>query len=221
MLIKKSKITLSALAVASICSFSSPSYSAILLGAKAGIDYWYADAKINGSSANDASFQPSIYASLEHFIPFVPNGKVRYTNVESELANIKFGQFDLIGYYEILDNDIVSIDIGYHFQNFKGTFRGIEFNEWQPNAYGDVRVGIPTTPLFFFTTFSGGTYDGTHTVDAEAGAIFSLDLVLIDVNFKLGYRIQDYTLNYFAGLNPLDSQRFKNQGAFLGVELNF
>ena len=218
---KKSKLTLTALAVAGVCTFSAPSYSALLLGAKVGMDYWYADAEINNIKADDASFQPSLYVSLEHFIPIVPNGKLRYTPVESSKRNISFDQFDFIGYYEILDTDLISVDVGLNIQHFTGTFRGVQFDEFQPNLYGDVRIGIPETPVSLFTTFSAGTFEETSTVDAEAGAIFTMNLALVDLNLKAGYRIQDYNFDYFKTLNPFGKQSFLNQGAFVGVEVNF
>ena len=41
------------------------------------------------------------------------------------------------------------------------------------------------------------------------------------LNFKVGYRIQDYNFDYFNTLNPFGKQSFLNQGAFVGVEVNF
>lgn len=219
---KKLNITLTALAVVGLSTLSLPSYSATFLGIKAGVDYWYADAKMNNVKVGDSSFQPSLYVSVEHFIPLVPNGKIRYTSVDvnSTLYNTTFDQIDLIGYYEILDNDLISIDVGINLQNFNGTLRGQAFDEWQPNLYGDVRIGIPATPISLFTTFSAGSFDDTHTVDAEAGGIFTVDLALIDLNFKVGYRIQDYDFNY-SSFPLAKKQSIMNQGAFVGVELNF
>ncbi|WP_407332017.1 TIGR04219 family outer membrane beta-barrel protein [Enterovibrio sp. 27052020O] len=211
---KKLNLSLAALAVAATVSL--PAQSAVLLGAKAGVDAWYADAKINDVRADDASVQGSYYVAFEHFIPLVPNAKIRYTGVESEKFNTDFTQYDLIAYYEILDNDLISFDIGLNLQKFDGRFAGQNFDEWQPAVYSDVRLGIPATPVSLFGTFSFGSYDETSTVDAEAGVLFTLGLVAADLNFKAGYRVQDYDFKYFSG-----PAKFMNDGFFGGVELNF
>lgn len=212
---KNSTRVLSTLAL--VAAFSLPAQSATLLGAKVGADFWYSDAKGNNVKADDQAFQQSYYAAIEHFIPLIPNGKIRYTGVKSGPLFTKFVQYDLIAYYEILDNDILSLDIGLNLQNFNGKVAGIDINEWQPNLYSDVSVGIPATPLSIFGSFSYGTYDGTSTVDTEAGVMFTLGLAIADLNFKAGYRIQDYEFNYF----PIKGTgNFQNNGFFAGVELS-
>lgn len=79
-----------------------------------------------------------------------------------------------------------------------------------------MRLGIPATPVSLFGSFSFGSYDENNTVDGEAGILFTVGLVAADLNFKAGYRIQDYDFNYFA-----TKQSFQNDGFFGGVELNF
>ncbi|CZF84163.1 hypothetical protein GCE9029_04239 [Grimontia celer] len=212
---KKLNLSLAALAVAG--AFAMPAQAAVLLGAKVGADAWYADAKVNDVRADDASVQPSYYAAFEHFIPLVPNAKIRYTGVESAKYDVDFTQYDLIAYYEILDNDLISFDIGLNLQKFDGRFTGRSFDEWQPAVYSDVRLGIPATPVSLFGTFSFGSYDDTSTVDAEAGVLFTLGLVAADLNFKAGYRVQDYDFNYFGA----NDGKFYNDGFFGGVEFNF
>lgn len=198
--------------------------SADILGAKAGMDFWYADAKINSISADDANFQQSYHASLEHFIPIVPNAKIRYTGVKSTINNaaslvkgdVKFDQYDLIAYYEILDNDLLILDIGLNLQHFNGTFLGKKFSEWQPNLYADGAIGLPGFPVSVFATFSAGEFDKTSTVDAEAGALYSLDLAVAAVNFKVGYRIIDHDFAYF----PTAQAKIQNTGFFFGVDVD-
>lgn len=215
---KKLNLSLAALAVAG--AFAMPAQAAVLLGAKVGADAWYADAKVNDVRADDTNVQGSYYAAFEHFIPLVPNAKIRYTGVQSNGAlteNVEFTQYDLIAYYEILDNDLISFDIGLNLQKFEGDFGPRKFDEWQPAVYSDVRLGIPATPVSLFGTFSFGSFDDTSTVDAEAGVLFTLGLVAADLNFKAGYRVQDYDFAYFDG-NP---GKFYNDGFFGGVEFNF
>lgn len=213
---KNSNLALSAFVVA---AFSLPAQSATFLGAKVGADFWFADAKVNSVNADDMTLQQSYYAAIEHFIPLVPNAKLRYTGLKSDKSQTNFSQYDLIAYYEILDNDLFTFDIGLNLQNFDGRFAGMDFNEWQPNLYSDVRVSIPATPISIFGTFSYGTFDDTSTVDAETGVIFTLPLAIADLNFKGGYRIQDYDFNYFPGANN-NNNTFRNDGFFAGVEIS-
>ncbi|MGL5291884.1 MAG: TIGR04219 family outer membrane beta-barrel protein, partial [Vibrionaceae bacterium] len=78
---------------------------------KGGVDYWYAEAKVNGIKADDAESQYSAYLAFEHFIPLLPNAKVRYTNVKATINGqpaatntTEFDQIDWIAYYELFDN---------------------------------------------------------------------------------------------------------------------
>ncbi len=193
-----------------------PAQSAALLGATAGVEYWAVDSEINNVKSSGFKADPSVYVSLEHFIPLIPNGKLRYTGVNTEDNSTDYDQFDLIAYYEILDNDLIEFDIGLNLQHFDGKYRGQTFTEWQPNLYSNVVVGIPATPLSIYGDFSYGTFDSTSTVDVEAGAMFSLSLVAASIDFKLGYRVQDYDFNYFGANDGL----IMNQGFYAGVQLS-
>lgn len=206
---------ISYLAVAIMGAFSLPSHAAMLLGADAGLDYWLVDSEINKTKTGDYEADPSVFVSLEHFIPLIPNGKFRYTGVNSAETNTDYAQYDLVAYYEILDNDLISFDIGLNFQHFDGKFNGNTFSKWQPNLYSHVDLGIPMMPLSIFGEFSYGTFDSTSTVDAEAGAKFTIDLVAASIDLKAGYRVQDYDFSYFGANNGLSM----NQGFFLGVQV--
>ncbi|PCS22699.1 TIGR04219 family outer membrane beta-barrel protein [Candidatus Enterovibrio escicola] len=212
---KKSYLYIVAIAVVGI--FSMRAHSAMLLGAKVGVDTWYSDSTINDIRTNDANNQFSYYVALEHFIPLIPNVKVRHSSMQSMKFNTDFNQMDFIAYYEILDNNLISFDVGLNLQSFNGRFNGQKFNEWQPNIYSEVRLGIPATSISLFGSLSFGSYDKTTTVDGEVGTMFTLGVAAADLNFKTGYRIQDYDFNYF-GTNK---GKFMNDGFFCGIEFNF
>ncbi|MGL5334717.1 MAG: TIGR04219 family outer membrane beta-barrel protein [Enterovibrio sp.] len=218
MLIKKQLLLPLSIAAALSCSAQ-----ADVFALKGGIDYWYADAKINSLKADDAKSQYSAYLAFEHFIPLLPNAKVRYTNVKATgvagIANItatEFDQIDWIAYYELFDNDMMSFDVGINLQHFNGKFAGRSFSEWQPNLYADGRINIPAMPLALFATFSAGTLDDSSTADAEAGALFNVNLGMLELNLKAGYRIMDHDFSYFAPA----SATIRNQGFFLGGEIH-
>lgn len=202
-----------------LCSTAPFAANADMLGATAGVDFWYADAKINDVRADDSSFQSSVYLAFEHPIPLIPNAKIRYTGVDSSKFNTDFDQYDLIAYYELLDNDLFKFDVGLNLQHFNGNFGekiNQSFSEWQPNLYATGTIGIPMLPLSIFGTFSYGDYDGTSTVDAEAGVAFSLvDFLPVSLDVKAGYRIIDHDFNYFN-----KPARIVNDGFFFGLELD-
>ncbi len=208
------KQTLTLAAITAIAALSFPA-QAKLLEVKAGIDAWYSDAKVNNVKANDSSFKPSMYVAVEHFIPLIPNVKLRYTDVKASSLNLDINQYDLIAYYEILDSKTLSFDLGINLQNFDGNFsRTQTINKWQPNLYGSVALGIPTTPMSIYSTLSIGEFDSTSTVDGEVGVQFTTGFIL-DVGLKAGYRVQDYDFNL-----PTAGKVY-NRGFFAGVELAF
>ncbi|KLV04896.1 MULTISPECIES: TIGR04219 family outer membrane beta-barrel protein [Photobacterium] len=208
------KLTLTALAGAMALAAAVPAQADVLLGAKVGADAWFTDAKINDSSAAaDSHTSGSYYLALEHFIPLVPNVRLRYTNVDN--GAVSFGQTDYTLYYEILDNDAIAFDLGLTMAKFNaGQFGAERFSEWQPALYGNVEVGIPMTPVSFFGDVNYGNYDSTRTLDALAGVKWTVPLV-VDLNLRAGYRVMDYDFDFVR-----NGGDFKTDGWFAGVEID-
>lgn len=215
---KTTSMTLAAAAFTALLAM--PSQAATLAGGKVGADAWFMDADVNNVEADDASTAGSYYAALEHPLPLIPNAKIRQTSVSvdgTRSDNVDFDQIDFVAYYEFLDNDLVSVDAGVNLQRFQsGKFQGQSFDEWQPNLYVDARVGLVGTPLNVFATVSKGEFDGTSTLDAEAGLIYQLGLVAADLNVRGGYRMIDHDFDYFNEKAELDLTGF-----FVGAELDF
>lgn len=130
-------------------STNANSYADTLLGVYAGGQMWAMETEGAFASNNElATFNyddernGSYYLALEHFVPLVPNAKVIHTTMDTNGAtnltgNLSFaGQdyavntrlgtdlslttTDYILYYEILDNDIISIDVGINAKNIDG-----------------------------------------------------------------------------------------------------
>ncbi|OOE94496.1 Fe3+-hydroxamate ABC transporter substrate-binding protein [Salinivibrio sp. AR647] len=215
---KTTSMTLAAAAFTALLAM--PSQAATLAGGKVGADAWFMDADVNNVEADDASTAGSYYAALEHPLPLIPNAKIRQTSVSvdgTRSGNVDFDQIDFVAYYEFLDNDLVSVDAGVNLQRFQsGKFQGQSFDEWQPNLYVDARVGLVGTPLNVFATVSKGEFDGTSTLDAEAGLIYQLGLIAADLNVRGGYRMIDHDFDYFNKKAELDLTGF-----FVGAELDF
>ncbi len=204
------------LAASLVFAAATPAYSATLLGADVTVNYWFSESKINSIKDDSVKTNPTLSASLEHFIPLVPNVKFGYTNVSGDY-NLDYSQYDFIAYYEILDNDLLSFDIGLNLQHFNGKFRYANLDIWQPNLYSRAVVGIPGLPVSIFGSFSYGTLDNVSTVDLEAGVSYSLDLVAAKVNFNLGYRMQDNDFGLTVLGVPIS--KIESEGFFMGVSV--
>ncbi len=206
------KLILSAAAVA--VAFAVPAQAATLLGAKVGADAWFTDAKVNNVNNGDDT-AASLYVAVEHFIPLVPNLRIRYNDIDT--GSVAFGQTDYTAYYEILDNDAVAFDIGLTVSKFNaGKFEGESFSEWQPSLYGNVEVGIPMTPVSVFGDLNFGSYDSTSTVDGQAGVKWTLPLIAADLNLRAGYRVMDYDFDFIKNSDG----KVKLDGWFAGIEID-
>lgn len=210
------KLTTSAVAAAVALAAAVPAQAAVLLGVKAGADAWFADAKVNDVKSNDDDTHFSYHLAFEHFIPLVPNARLRYTDVDA--GAVSFGQTDYTAYYEFLDNELVAFDAGITLTKFNdGKFKGESFSEWHPSLYGNAEVGLPMTPVSVFVDLNMGNYDGTNTVDGTAGLNWALPLVAADLNLRAGYRVMDYELDFIKN----SAGDVKLDGWFAGVELDF
>ncbi|MCG7585091.1 TIGR04219 family outer membrane beta-barrel protein [Photobacterium sp. OFAV2-7] len=210
------KLAISAVAAAVALAAAVPAQAAMLLGVKAGADAWFADAKVNDASTSGDDTHLSYHLAFEHFIPLVPNFRLRYADIDA--GAVSFGQTDYTAYYEILDNDAIAFDVGVTLSKFNaGKFLGEDFSEWQPNLYGNVEAGIPMTPVSVFGDLNFGNYDGTSTVDGQAGVKWSLPLIAADLNLRAGYRVMDYDFDFIKQTEG----KVKLDGWFAGVELDF
>lgn len=132
------------------------SAQADFIGVKASIDYWNYSTDLN----NPASALPqpqleddhgmSFSVAVEHPVPFLPNAKIKHSNLQAEsdqsFAGVKSHQVDLdysdfILYYEILDN-VVSADVGFGAKLLDGDLQqnftqNTEISETLPMLYAE------------------------------------------------------------------------------------
>ncbi|KJF97134.1 TIGR04219 family outer membrane beta-barrel protein [Photobacterium leiognathi] len=207
------KVMLSVAAAVALAS-AVPAQADTLLGVKVGADAWFANAKVDGNKSDDTS--GSYYASIEHFVPLVPNFMVRYNNIDT--GNVAFEQSDLTAYYEILDNDLVALDLGVTVSKFGSVKLNNDdrFSDWQPTLYGNAEIGIPATPLTVFAQANAGNFDGTRLFDGQAGVKYTIGLVAADLNIRGGYRMMDYDFDKAKNTGDVDLD-----GWFAGVEVDF
>ncbi|CAH0532416.1 hypothetical protein VST7929_00245 [Vibrio stylophorae] len=214
------KLMTSAVALAVTSALAMPAQAAMLLGAKAGVYGWVAETDVTpvgGAELNGGDdVAKGAYVAIEHFIPLIPNVKLRYHNYEAD--RFEMTQTDMIAYYEILDNDALAFDIGVNFSNYDGIDRtagGKAFDSWTPSIYSEAIIGLPATPLSLYGEMNFGSFDGTSTFDGQFGLFYTLPIPAIDVNLKAGYRVIDNDFDNFDGY----SREFNQEGFIFGAEI--
>lgn len=237
---------------------TAPVQADTLLGLYLGADGWQTSTSgsfANSTQLQEFSFgdetQTSFYAALEHPLPLLPNIRLRHNQLSAdgltslttdfsfagedfsagtELRNeVDLTNTDYVLYYEILDNDLVSLDLGINAKHIDGnlalgTSTDVSAVALQnisvviPMLYSAVKIGLPLTGLDVFAQGAYVSYDGSRVYDVQAGIAYAfVDSLALNMRVKLGYRAVNLRLddidNVYSNLN------FK--GAFAGVELHF
>lgn len=213
------------------------------------------DGNLQSFNFEDETFT-SYYAALEHPVPLVPNIKLKYTELELNGSTIldddrsfSFGgsdyvvgtqvgtvsdlsHVDYILYYEIFDNDLVSIDLGVNAKQFDGdivvtgtsqdggpnTTERVDFSGFVPLVYGRAEVGLPFTGLSVFFEGSLLAIDDSKVQDYQAGIAYALlDNLAIDLDVKAGYRSMTLELDDIDDIyTDLDASC-----PFAGIQIHF
>jgi len=222
-----------------------------------GADYQFADVSGgfgNNGGQQDFSFDDdnvgSVYAKLEHPLPLIPNLRLHYSKLSGIGATnlsrtLVFGgqQFDVASlvdqelalktaeatfYYEILDNDLASLDLGVTAKFIKGDMavmnkedgiRGEQHLEaLVPMFYGYGSFGLLGTGVELFAEINYANYDGSSLSDARFGLAYELvDIPAFDCQLQLGVKRTQLTLD---DVDHIDADvSFK--GAFAGIQLHF
>lgn len=235
--------------IASAMLLTSYNASADAIGVYAGAQVWNmaADGGHGKSSADydynyDDEVQNRFYISVEHPIPFIPNAKLAYSELKTDSnsieqksnfsdfidgsSDIDFSYIDYTLYYEILDNDLVSLDLGVTAKDFEGDldsagdfgFNDESVDEIIPMLYASVKVGLPFTGLNAFAEGNFLSFDDTTFTDYQVGIQYELiDNMLIDVSLSAGYRVVNLDLDDVDNVNA----DIDFDGAFAGVEFHF
>ena len=213
----------------------------------------FGDSGNNQANFNlDDQTQGSFYVAFEHPLPLIPNIKIARTTLDTDGVatldlddkDFSFGdqtyangsevatKFDLTYtdytlYYEIFDNDLVSIDFGITGRDFdteitvsqEGNGTGtLSASGIVPMLYAYTNIGLPFTG---FNVFGEGNFlsIGDHTLyDFQVGVSYELiDNLAVDVNLTLGYRAVQLEIDDLDNLHSdLDFQ-----GVFAGAVVHF
>ncbi|WP_428771685.1 TIGR04219 family outer membrane beta-barrel protein [Vibrio sp.] len=218
----RKSLSVAGLAALAFTSLSVAAKPGDMFEIKAGYDYWLSSTKADGQTAGGTQNQSSYYVGFEHFVPLLPNAKLRYTDVSSNPLAMSFSQMDVIGYYRLLDSNLIGLDIGLNMQQFRnGQLDTRQFDFWHPALYGDLEVNLPVLPIAIYSTVSAGNFGDNKTMDAEIGAKWIVEMGPLDLGLKAGYRAIDHSIETSQAGTPAQQQRIKLDGAYFGAELKF
>ncbi|MAD89777.1 MAG: hypothetical protein CMK64_08745 [Pseudoalteromonas sp.] len=248
------------LAAALSMAFLAPVAKAdMLLGLYVGADGWQSEnsgsfagkGQAENFNFEDKTFS-SYYAAFEHPVPLIPNIKLKYTQLELDgkttlnetfefdgqdftvgtEANLMtdFSHMDYTLYYELFDNDLVSIDFGVTVKHFDGdaTVTGIvegsertetiDFSAPIPLGYLRGEVGLPLTGLSVFAEGNLLAIDDSKIQDYQVGIAWEvIDNLAVDVAIRAGYR------SFIIELDDVDdiSTDLEASGPFAGIQVHF
>ena len=208
------KKQLCVLAIASLFSASALSDN---IGVFVGADYLSNSSDFtatDGSTADlDDSSNFSGYVAFEHFVPLIPNAKIRYSDLNADIKHgdeTKSSLANGILYYQIFDNDLFQIDLGLAYTQAKMTDKDAAIAQ----AYGAAEFAVPGTGLYLFAEALGGSVTDDDAMDASGGLGYTFNPdSLISLSVRGGYRYQ------MIDLDKVGKQ--ESSGAFAGVEAHF
>ncbi|GGW91743.1 TIGR04219 family outer membrane beta-barrel protein [Alteromonas halophila] len=249
------KLTIAALFLGSGLSFSAcaDTFAGVYVGAQGwhtGVTGGYADSENTAAFNFDDKTNSSFYVAFEHFVPFVPNAKVSRTTMDSAgttnlttdftfegntytantnvVTDSQMTSTDLILYYELFDNDLVSFDLGVNGKYIDGTFSvedtqsatsGVkDFSGIVPTLYSRFGVGLPFTGLAAYAEGSYLSFDDHTLSDYQLAVTYSfIESLAVDMTVQLGYR------NVSVDIEDLDGAYadLEYDGVFAGLELHF
>ncbi len=189
----------------------------------------------NGLKLSEKS-EGYFYFLIEHPVPLIPNLKYVNTKLSSSgsgnidasfsvngknypinssiTSSLVIDQTDTILYYEILDNDLVSFDIGLNAKKIEGKLtavtttpannESVTFSETVPMLYGAVEIGLPAG-LSLAGEISTISYSGVEFSDVTAKVMYTTDFML---GVEAGVRTQTI---------KVDVDSVKTDIAFSGV----
>lgn len=224
----------------------STAHADTLYGLYADAHYWHAKADTQVQVQTDATQkhhygdqgQLMLSASVEHPVPFLPNVRVRYADLQSKTISntdntrqkIDANSTDFIAYYEVMDN-VISLDLGLGAKRLSGhqvanDRQYLDLGTTLPMAYASAAVKLPFTGLSAKAELGLARSHKNQATDALAEVQYKfIDKALIDVGAKVGYRLLD--LDYNKVIYPAlarDGQypyKVNFKGPYAGVEVHF
>ncbi|MGB5446213.1 MAG: TIGR04219 family outer membrane beta-barrel protein [Psychromonas sp.] len=184
----------------------------------AGIDYRTTDTHQSYSDlGNDLEESNNLsgYLAFEHFIPMVPNAKLRYSDLSSETTadstQIDSSVSNAILYYQLFENHLFDFNLGLAYTRLDSDFQNISADLAQ--AYFAAKFFVPATGISAFTEIISGSLNNDTANDIELGLAYTFNPdSIVNIAVRAGYRLQDFTV---------DDAEQENKGLFAGMEVHF
>lgn len=201
---------------AAVASLISMPTMADFLGVYAGIDYRTTTNTYLGSELEDTN-NLSGYIAFEHFIPILPNAKLKYSDLSTDTTNsstIENSAGNAILYYELFDNGLFEVDFGLAYTRLTMDSRNADLRGDLGQAYLAAKVHIPATGIHAFAEVIAGSVVDDNATDAELGLAYTFnpDSVILNFSVRTGYRYQEMEINNLT---------LENKGLFAGLQAHF
>lgn len=248
---KKSALSIVFLAALAVPAVMADTIGGVYLGA----DLHFADAKGGfGQAGNqqDFSFEEkklsSFYIKVEHPIPLLPNVKIQRNDLTTDgttrldrtfvfdnqifavgtdvAQDVDLSNIDATFYYELVDNDLVSLDLGLTAKYLDGDISVAAQNRTAtqelsvvvPMGYAYGSFGLLGTGTKIFAEVNYVSYDGSSLSDMQLGIAYELiDSLAIDLALKAGVKKTSLELD---DIDDVDAD-LSFDGAFISAELHF
>ena len=213
----------------------------------------YRDYSGTGRYITNGEDKTDLYAWLlfKHPIPIVPNIRLEYASIEDKgivegnfedfvtvgvntPGTISMKQYDIIPYYNLLDNLMwTTLDLGIDVKvldttvkaqgvNIKNIATIGNYEESKilpvPMGYARVRVEVPSTGLGIEGDVKYITYSGSTVSDIRVKADYTFDLAGVSPGVEVGYRMQNFDLKSDDEKTRID---LKYSGFYAGLMVRF
>jgi len=200
-------------AIAVATAFSMPAM-ADFIGVYAGVDFHTTSTDSTGDASFEDSDNFSGYIAFEHFIPLIPNAKLKYSDLDTELTannnTLSSSLTSAIAYYELFDNGLFEFDLGLAYSRVDPIL-GSDADLIQ--GYAAAKAYVPGMNMYGFAEVVAGSITSDESTDIEFGLAYTLnpDSLLPSLTVRAGYRYQETVVKYTQ----------ENKGLFAGIEAHF
>jgi outer membrane protein len=198
--------------------------------------------------AYDKESKGYIWAYIKHPIPVLPNLRLEYAAIDyagtstqsftykettytaSAKTDMTLDQFDIIMYYNLLDNTAwMTLDVGLDVKVIQGEFNandGTNTEQFKetiplPMAYGRLRFEIPGVDIGLEGSAKYTAYKNSKVSDYAVKADYTLvDVLPVDIGLEVGYRVQQLDLDG-TDFDVDTSMDVKVKGLFAGAVIRF
>jgi outer membrane protein len=250
------KILTTLLSTAIVTTIASADMSRVEMGAGVWMqtpkgELSYTEGGADGSNIFDEKEETNAYVWMlvKHPIPVLPNLRLEYVNIDTtgiasgtfedftasgSKTSLKMTQFDVIPYYNILDNAAwITLDLGLDLKvvslDYKaedviiGLSANQNYSDTQtialPLVYLRARVEIPQTNVGLEADMKYVTYDGSTVSDIRAKVDYTLGFIpTVQPALEVGYRIQKIDIS---SSDVKSAMNVDFSGLYAGLMLRF